>query len=109
SFILFMILMAMNAAIHGKREFDNSVEVYYKFSKDKIVIENKIEYDENIKDDMRRKLKTAPWRDEKESITLWTLRKLSQIRNCEKSLEIEVEERMFRVILTKFTRYFESF
>lgn len=109
SFILFMILMAMNAAIHGKREFDNSVEVYYKFSKDKIVIENKIEFDENIKDDMRRKLKTAPWRDEKESITLWTLRKLSQIRNCEKSLEIEVEERMFRVILTKFTRYFESF
>lgn len=109
SFLLFMILMAMNAAIHGKREPDNSVEIYYKFGKDKIVIENKTECDENIKNDMRSKLKTAPWRDEKESITLWTLQKLSQIRNCGKSLEIEVEEGMFRVILTKFTRYFESF
>lgn len=109
SFILFMILMAMNAAIHGKRESDNSVEVHYKFGKDKIVIENKTECDENIKNDVRRKLKTAPWRDEKESITLWTLQKLSQIRNCGKLFEIEVEEGMFRVILTKFTRYFESF
>lgn len=105
-FILFMILMAMNAAIHGKREPDNSVKVYYLFDKDKIVIENRTEHTQNIQRDIQRKLKTAPWRDEKESITLWTLQKLSQIRNKNGSFKIEVECGKFRIILTDFIYYF---
>lgn len=105
-FILFMILMAMNAAIHGKRERDNSVKVFYLFDKDKIVIENRIDHTQNTQRDIQMKLKTAPWRDEKESITLWTLQKLSQIRNKKDSFKIKVERGKFRIILTNFTHYF---
>lgn len=107
SFILFMILMAMNAAIHGKRERDNSVKVYYLFNKDEIVIENKTEYAQKAHAEVQKKLKTAPWRDTKESITLWTLQKLSQIRNKNDSFTIEVKKGKFCIILKGFTYNFE--
>ena len=107
-FILFMILMALNAGIHGqldekdkgKKDENKKIEIYYYFLKEKILIKNKANSDEHSQEQLRKKLDKAPWRSEKSNITLWTLQRLALIRTGTKSFNAKLEDGMFCISLS---------
>lgn len=103
-FIMFMILLAMNAAMHGYKDQGNNVEIFYIFCEDRIVIENKVLNNRNTSEELAEKLKKAPWRSASKNITLWTLRKLPEIVNVEESIQVQVDDEMFRIILNGYMK-----
>ena len=99
-FILFMILMALNAAMHGRLDKNRKVEIYYEFSQNAILIKNKSNGDKYYQEHLRKKLDKAPWRNESSNITLWTLQRLELIRTRKQSFDIKLENDLFCITLS---------
>ena len=103
-----MILVALNAGIHGQldekdegeKDKNKKIEIYYYFLKEKILIENKANSDEHSKEELRKKLDKAPWRSKESNITLWTLQRLALIRTGIKRFDVKLENGKFCISLS---------